>query len=127
MKATNRTPRRTAPFSQTLSRRGFLRKSGFAMAMAQGVGGAFLWGQTGLGKAAVVGANEKIRLGVVGCGGRGRDVLGVFLNHTDIDCPVICDVDDAMLAKGSEFIEQKRGRKPEQVKDFRRLIERKDV
>jgi hypothetical protein len=31
-------------------------------------------------------------------------VLGVFLSNAEVDCPVICDVDDAMLAKGVELV-----------------------
>jgi predicted dehydrogenase len=50
-----------------------------------------------------------------------------FFLNPEIDCPIICDVDEAMLAKGIEVCESKRGKKPETVKDFRRVLDRKDI
>jgi hypothetical protein len=35
---------------------------------------------------------------------------------------VVCDVDDARLAKGVELCEKKRGRNPDTVKDFRPVL-----
>jgi predicted dehydrogenase len=116
---------RTSASLQALSRRSFLGKAALAASLAPGLGGCLFW--TPRARAAGSGANDKIRLGLIGCGGRGRDVLGVFLNHSDVDCPAICDVDDAMLAKAADQIGQKRGAQPERLKDFRRLIDRKDV
>jgi predicted dehydrogenase len=76
---------------------------------------------------ASVGANDKIRLGVIGCGGMGKGDLATFLPYPDVECPVICDVDDQMLAEAGKIVEEKRGKKPDMVKDFRRVLERKDV
>jgi len=73
------------------------------------------------------GANDKIRLGLIGCGGMGQGDLKCFFGNPEIDCAVICDVDDAQLAKGIEICEDKRARKPDTVKDFRRVLDRKDV
>ena len=49
-----------------------------------------------------VGANDKIRVGLVGTGGMGRGDLATFFKSPEVDCPVICDVDDAQLAKGDQ-------------------------
>lgn len=70
---------------------------------------------------------EKLRLGVIGCGGMGAGDLECFFLNPEVDCPVICDVDDAHLAKGVEICDKRRGTKPETVKDFRRVLDRKDV
>jgi predicted dehydrogenase len=78
-------------------------------------------------RAAAVGANDKIRIGLIGSGGRGRDVLGVFLSNQEVDCPVVCDVDDQMLTRAVATVEDKRGKAPETVKDFRRVLDRKDI
>ncbi|MBN1342491.1 MAG: Gfo/Idh/MocA family oxidoreductase [Phycisphaerae bacterium] len=75
----------------------------------------------------VLGANEKIRVALVGSGGMGRGDMATFLQFDDVDCPVVCDVDEAMIAKGIEAIEKKRSKRPEAVKDFRRVMDRKDV
>ncbi len=78
-------------------------------------------------RAAEPGASEKIRLGVIGCGGMGQGDLATFLLNPEVDCAVICDVDDAMIAKGLSICERKGRPKPETVKDFRRVLDRKDV
>jgi predicted dehydrogenase len=77
--------------------------------------------------AAEPGPNDKVRLGLVGCGGMGRGDLECFFLNPEVDCVVACDVDDAMLAKAVEICEKKRNHKPDTVKDFRRVLERKDV
>lgn len=69
----------------------------------------------------------KVRLGVIGCGGMGRGDLECFFLNPEVDCAVLCDIDDAMLAKAVEICETKRNHKPDTVKDFRRVLERKDV
>ncbi len=76
---------------------------------------------------AILGANEKIRVGLIGSGGISRADLSAFLTFPDVDCPIVCDVDDAMIAKGVEQVEKARGKKPDGVRDFRRVIDRKDV
>src|ERR1051325_4596898 len=102
-----------------LSRRDFLRTSAVV------AGGISLVAP--FARAAGPGANDKIRLGLIGSGGRGRDVLGVFLTHPEVDCPVVCDVDDNMLGRAVAIVEEKRGHTPDTVKDFRRVLERKDL
>ncbi len=78
-------------------------------------------------RAAEPGANEKVRLGVIGCGGMGRGDLECFFLNPEIECAVLCDVDDAMIAKALEICGTKRSRRPDTVKDFRRVLDRKDV
>src|SRR5262245_59687529 len=104
-----------------LHRREFLRKSTFTATAAP-----FVWASVSslLGQTA---PNNRIRIGLVGCGGMGRGDLECFFLNQEVDCPIICDVDDAMLGKAAEICQAKRGKQPEAVKDFRRLLERKDV
>jgi len=71
--------------------------------------------------------SDKIRLGVIGCGGMGQVDLTDFVANDDVDCVVICDLDDARLAKGLEICQKAGRNKPETTKDFRRVIDRKDV
>ncbi|MCX6620396.1 MAG: gfo/Idh/MocA family oxidoreductase, partial [Acidobacteria bacterium] len=49
------------------------------------------------------------------------------MRYPEVDCAVLCDVDDASLAKAIPVVEKARGKRPDTVKDFRRVIERKDV
>src|ERR1700710_1820766 len=73
------------------------------------------------------GANDKIRLGIIGCGGMGQGDLKCFFLNPEVDCVVACDVDDAQLAKVVDICQTTREKKPDTVKDFRRVLDRKDV
>ena len=112
---------------KSLTRREFLCRSALAASIAPGVATGCLSVLSSSGRAANVGPNDKVRLAVIGCGGRGRDILGVFLTHPEVDCPVVCDVDDKMLGRAVAEVQDKRKHAPDTVKDFRRVLERKDV
>ena len=109
-----------------ITRRQFLRTSAVAT-----TAGSSLLSTTGLwprgGQAHVPGANDRIALGVIGCGGMGRGNLATFPANPEVDCIVICDVDEAQAAQGVQIVEKHRNRKPDTVKDFRRVIDRRDV
>lgn len=72
-------------------------------------------------------ASEKVRVGVIGCGGQGLEDLKTFFLNPEVVCPLICDVDDAHLASGVALVKKERGQTPVTVKDFRRVIDSKDV
>lgn len=57
----------------------------------------------------------------------GRGDMTTFLAHDDVDFPVLCDVDDAMIAKGIKAVEDARNTRPDAVKDFRHIMDRKDA
>ena len=104
------------------TRRSFLQHSSMAVA-ASALGGATL----AAAQDKPVSANDKILIGAIGCGGMGRGDIATFLHNAEVECPIICDVDDKMMAEAARMIEGKRGHAPEMVKDFRRVIERNDL
>src|SRR5262245_51445504 len=71
----------------------------------------------------VLGANERIRLGFIGLGNRGDQVLDAFLKHSDAEVVAICDIYQPYL----DFAAKKIGTNPKQFKDYRKLLEGKDV
>ena len=71
--------------------------------------------------------SEKIRLGLIGCGGIAEADLSCFLLNPEVDCPIVCDVDDSHAARMAALVEAKRNRKPDIVRDFRRVIDRDDI
>src|SRR6266849_748853 len=73
--------------------------------------------------AAALGANDSIRVGLIGCGGRGRSLLQLF--QTDRSCRIvaICDVDQGRLEETRASLSPP----PDMYSDFRRLLERKDI
>ena len=71
--------------------------------------------------------NEKIALGFIGLGGMGSGTLNGFLDHPDVDVLAVCDVYDKHAGQAREKVEKVRGKAPDMVKDFRELIDRKDI
>ncbi|MBI4660575.1 MAG: Gfo/Idh/MocA family oxidoreductase [Verrucomicrobia bacterium] len=114
------------PSLTPLSRRAFLSKSAMT-AMASPLFGGLVLSSLERGRAATVGANDRVRVALVGSGGMGRGDLATFFLNPEVDCPVVCDVDDAMLAQGVQLVEKQRGKKPDVLKDFRRVLDRSDV
>jgi predicted dehydrogenase len=94
-----------------LSRRDFTRTLA-----AAGTGVAF-------GNLRVHGANDRIRLGFIGLGNRGDQVLDAFLAQPDIEVAALCDLYQPYL----DFAAGKSRSQPRRFKDYRRLLELNDV
>jgi predicted dehydrogenase len=109
---------------QSSTRRRFLRHSVLWTAGAPLLGCLGPLASFSVGAA---GANERIRVGLIGSGSMGRGDLSAFLANPNVHCPVVCDVDDRMLGEGVRLVEGQRGIQPDAVKDFRRVIDRRDV
>src|SRR5947209_18212097 len=88
----------------------------FTKAGAAGVLGALSAGR-------VLGANSRIRLGFIGVGNRGDQVLDAFLPHKDAEVVALCDLYQPYL----DFAAKKVGTAPATGKDYRQLLDRKDV
>ncbi len=71
----------------------------------------------------VQGANDRIRFGLIGSGGRGREDWTTFLKQPEVDPVAVCDVYGPFLDKGIALTE---GR-AKGLKDFRQLLDRKDI
>lgn len=71
----------------------------------------------------VLGANDRVRLGFIGVGNRGDQVLDAFLKQPDAEVVAVCDIYQPYL----DFAAKKIGGRPQQFKDYRRLLELKDV
>ncbi len=105
-----------------VSRRDFVRTSALA-AGAVALASPFIRSA----RAGEPGANSKIRVGLIGCGGMGHGDLATFFKSPEVDCAVLCDVDESHFAKCLELCEKESRPKPETVRDFRRVLDRKDV
>ncbi len=119
----------------TTSRRSMLKRSALtATGMTLGLGA--------VQPSHVIGANEKIRMGFIGVGNRGSQLLNSFMKNDDVEVVALCDVYDPYLTRdGSEvdkeLLEALGGRIPRlgeeipgdvgRYKDFRRVLDRKDV
>jgi predicted dehydrogenase len=78
---------------------------------------------TALGAARAAGANDRVRLGCIGLGNRGDQVLDAFLKQPDMEIVAVCDLSQAYL----DFAVKKTGGSPKQFKDYRQLLAMKEV
>ncbi len=91
---------------------------------------------------AAPGANEKIRVGFIGVGNRGSQLLRGFLTQDDVEIAALCDVYEPYLVRDYSKVDkvladslgstvpqmtEKLGANVARYKDFRRLLERKDI
>jgi predicted dehydrogenase len=102
--------------SDEINRRDFMKRAAFSTA---GAGLAV----SGVGATWVVGANDKIRVGVIGTGREGRIVMADFLKQPDVEVVAVCDVYRPNLDKGLGDT----GGKAKDYKDFREVLDRKDI
>lgn len=68
-------------------------------------------------------ASERVRLGLIGCGNRGRQLINVFKRFNDVDLPVICDVNGKNMDRAQELL----GQKPDRERDYRKILDRRDI
>jgi predicted dehydrogenase len=74
----------------------------------------------------VLGANDRVRLGVIGSGARGTLDMLEFLKNPGVEIAAVCDVWDEIRAKCVAEIQTKPKELKEYV-DYRALLDRKDI
>ena len=74
---------------------------------------------TALSASQVLGANERVIVGLIGCGGRGRYVAKLMRDVPDVEFGAVCDVYDVNTASAQEWA----GGRARAYKDFRKLLE----
>lgn len=83
---------------------------------------------TAASAARVLGANERVRLGVIGTGGRGRHLIRMAKLAGGCEIAAVCDAWDVRAQEGAaEVAKQFDGAKAAQYGDYRKLLERKDL
>jgi predicted dehydrogenase len=78
---------------------------------------------TALSQNRVYGANERIRLGVIGTANRGGQIMDAALKHEAAEIVALCDVDTAAMEKAK----QKLSGEPALFQDYRKLLEQPDI
>jgi len=72
-------------------------------------------------------ANDKVGIGVIGLGGRGRDHLKYYSKLPDARVVAICDVNQAQTERAVQIAGKLQGSQPQVHQDLRKLLEDKDV
>ena len=76
----------------------------------------------------VRGANEKIRLGLIGCGGRGRHLLRMAKAAGGAEPVALCDAWNQRRDEVAAIVQKDfPGTAPQQFADYRKLLDSKDV
>ena len=103
----------------TLSRRAWLKQSASA---------ALACALPAVAPASVLGANEEIRMGVVGLGVRGAGAhIPEFSAQKGVSIVAVSDPDRSRMGPPAEELQKKFGRKVDQHQDMRHLFDRKDI
>jgi predicted dehydrogenase len=96
-----------------MTRRHFFHSAGAALTAAQAT--------------RVMGANDKVNVGVIGLGGRGRDHLNGYISIEDANITALCDVDQSALERGTAQVERANRPKPKGYKDMNDVFAAQDV
>jgi predicted dehydrogenase len=104
-----------------VSRRAFLD------GLAVGAAGLAV-GTTAKSYGQILGSNDRLNFAVIGLNGRGYAHLSSLKANTKSGrISHVCDVDDNILKKFADAVQRETGESPATEKDFRTILERKDV
>ncbi len=114
-----------------LSRRNFVKKT------ALGGIGVTLLGKAGISEAfsaptILQGKDDRIiRLGFIGVGGMGTNLLRSCLTMQDVEIPAICDIDPKAMSRALALVEESGRKRPDEYskdeEDYLNLIVREDI
>jgi predicted dehydrogenase len=102
-----------------MNRRRFLQSGLAGAAMAGSVAAA--------APAAKVAPSDRVRIAMMGVRGRGVFLTKRFSTLSDVEIPVICDVDESVVGPASKTIEEVYGKPPKLVADIRRLLDDQSI
>lgn len=109
-----------------MNRRQFLKSSlltGASLSLAP----TFARAQSTNANAQIAGANNDIRVAVVGINSRGKNHLDGLAGMKGVRVVAICDVDSAVLDRISAHAKEKFNITPQVYQDYRKLLENKDI
>jgi len=113
-----------------LTRRDFLEKSGWVVAAGLAAGALSKFARdSAVAEEAPAGSprpsspSDKVVMGFVGTGGRGRHLMSLFKSHPDVEIAAVSDVN----ARHREEAVRVSGGKAKPYRDYRELLARKDI
>src|SRR5205085_8238728 len=76
----------------------------------------------------ILGANDRINVGIVGLGGRGTDHIGYYLSlDSESRIAALCDVNQSARERAVAHVQKAKGYQPKEFSDMRAVFESKDV
>ena len=82
---------------------------------------------TALSRRNIMGANERIRIALIGCGGRGRIVARNTAVEKNAEITYLCDLNQTRLDEAMEFIKDVQPRKPKTTKHIKEVLDSKEI
>jgi len=107
------------------SRRNFLKTSGTATSLL-GIGGV-LSGFSAASYGRILGANDRIRLSIVGVNSRGTALAANFARLNECEVATVCDVDRRAIDKCADAVKKVNNKTPKGEKDFRVSLADKNI
>src|SRR5437763_4539074 len=77
--------------------------------------------------AAAPGANDRLRVAVVGLRGRGKSHVTALLAQPNVEIAYLCDVDKDAIGPALTRVEKAAGKAPAAVQDVRKILEDKSI
>jgi len=72
--------------------------------------------------------SSRVRIGLIGCGGRGRQLLEIMREYPDVEFPVISDVIKSRMDQAAKVLsEGPRPQVPDRVVEHERILDRQDI
>jgi predicted dehydrogenase len=99
--------------SNHIDRRTFLKTGAAVAALAQ--------------SGHVLGANDRVRIAVIGLRGRGFDHIKTFQKIPGVEIAAVCDIDENVIATRMADIEKLGLPKPQTFTDYRKVLEDKSI
>jgi predicted dehydrogenase len=82
----------------------------------------------GASPAARAAASDRLRVGVIGSGPRGRSLMSILSRFADVDIVAICDAIEPRMAEARKMLARaQRPQTPDTAVDYRRVLDRRDV
>ncbi len=112
--------------SSRLSRRGFLGRA--AASVGSAAAAPYIIASTALGAEGRPAASERIVMGTIGIGGRGRGDMAAFLGNKDVEMAGVCDVQGARRKHAKATVDRHYGNTDcKAYIDIRDILARKDI
>ncbi len=71
--------------------------------------------------------SDSLNVALIGCRNMGFGILQHHLSNPGVNCVAMCDIDDSILNERSAEVRKKFNQSPKLYKDFRKLLEQKDI
>ena len=71
--------------------------------------------------------SDQLRVALIGCRGMGWSDLTDLMNHPNMYCAALCDIDQSILTNRAEEAQKLWGNRPDTYADYRRVLDRKDI